>query len=126
MASVCSGTVGAEPWAVAWAVLLAPGDTTVSQPFVQQHGDGVRKSSQLREGSEAVAGNSLQHFFCVRSSPCPPAAHTQQVKSLCLLLPALSSLEAELQPLLHPQLRSQRTRDRDFSKPFSPAKANDG
>ena len=55
------GTVGSR----SWAVLLAPGDTAVSQPLVQQHGHSLRKSSQLREGSEAVAGNALQHFFCI-------------------------------------------------------------
>lgn len=55
------GTVGSEPW----AVLLAPGDTAVSQPLVQQHGHSRRNSSQLKEGSEAAAGNTLQHFFCI-------------------------------------------------------------
>lgn len=46
-----------------WAVPLAPGDTAVPQPLVQQHGHGLTKSSQLREGSKAVAGNTLWHFI---------------------------------------------------------------
>lgn len=53
------GTVGSQRW----AGLLSPGDTAVSQPLVQQHGHSRRNSSQLREGSEAAAGNTLQHFF---------------------------------------------------------------
>lgn len=84
------------------------------------------KPSQPTEGSEALARKVLQHLFCVWSSPRCPAAHTQQVKSLCLLLPALSSPEKEPQLPLCPQPRPQRTRDMDFSELFPAAKANDG
>lgn len=51
------GTVGSENL----AVLLAPGDTTLAQPLVQEHGQRFTESSQLKEES----GNTFLRLFCI-------------------------------------------------------------